>query len=177
VRHVYKHDKNSYPIDLDHEHQRAFTQRLDQFKRNWQAGDLVAAAEAVRLCRMYRQPIPRWLEDAFADLVVRHIPDAEKRDRRTLNIHRKRWEAVQELRERQQQLLEQFNDDRGTTWEKRWKAVSEILDGTEAAGSPETIRASYKMIEAAGGEHTTLDSYYWTITGRKRRRRRTQGRS
>jgi hypothetical protein len=32
------------------------------------------------------------------------------------------------------------------------------------------------MIEAAGGEHTTLERY-WTITGRKRRRRRTQGRS
>jgi hypothetical protein len=116
------------------------------------------------------------LEDAFAALVVQHTPDAEKRDRRAFNNHRKRWEAVRELRERQQQILEQFNDDRGKTWETRWKAVSEILDGTEAAGSPETVRASYKLIETAGGEHATLESY-WTIAGRKRRRKRTQGRS
>jgi hypothetical protein len=183
----YRYDKNGYPLDLDHpwtrpaeeqerEHQRAFAHRLDQFERNWRAGDLVAPAEAARLCRLYQQPIPRWLENAFATLVVQHMPNDEKRDRRAFNNHRRRWETVRELGERQQQLLEQFNDDRGKTWEMRWKAVSEILDGTEAAGSPETVRASYKLIEAAGGEHASLESY-WTLVGRKRRRKQTQGRS
>jgi len=57
-----------------------------------------------------------------------------------------RWIAVTELRERRFELLP-FGDDRGMTWEKCYAAVAEILADTEAAGSEETIRASYKLIQ------------------------------
>jgi hypothetical protein len=174
----YGCDINGYPLDPDHpwnwpaeeqerEHQRAFARRLDLLGHDWREGDLLAAAEAARLCRLYRQPPPPWLVDAIAALVDQHMTDAEKRGRRALAIHLARWEAVKELRERRQQLLEEHGDDRGTSWERVWPAVSDILNNTAAAGSEETVRASYKLIQDAGGERAMLESYRLALRQRQ----------
>jgi hypothetical protein len=164
----YTCDINGYPLDRSEEEQkrecrRAFNRRMYLLERDWRAGDLPAAAEAARLCWLHRQPLPEWLADAVAALVDRGMTDAEKRDRRALAIHLARWEAVKELRERRQQLLEEHDDDCGTSWERVWPAVSDIL----AAGSDETVRASYKLIQGAGGECATLESYRLALRQRQ----------
>jgi hypothetical protein len=66
------------------------------------------------------------------------------------------------------ELVEAGDDDRGTNLERAREAVSESLAGHEAAGSPDTIKASYELIEAAGGEQATFESF------RKERERRQE---
>jgi hypothetical protein len=90
------------------------------------------------------------------------MPNAEKRDRRALRTHLLRYEAVKELRERRDQLLEEHGDDRGKLWDKIWRHVADALGCKE-----ETVRSSYKLINAAGGEHATLESYRCAVRERQ----------
>ncbi|MGC2338824.1 MAG: hypothetical protein WA625_24145 [Pseudolabrys sp.] len=71
----------------------------------------------------------------------------EKRRRRQDMVHFTRFDAVTELRERRHGLLAQHNDDRGSTWEKCYAAVAELLEGTKAAGTEGTIKASYQYVK------------------------------
>ena len=57
------------------------------------------------------------------------------------------------------ELMEAANDDRGRTVESARDAVSEALKNDEAAGAPGAIKYSYDLVEAAGGEHATFESY------------------
>jgi hypothetical protein len=166
----YGCDINGYPLDPNHpwnwptgeQEREHIARRLDLLEHDWRRGDLLAAAEAARLCRLYRQPPPPWLVNAIATLVDQHMTDAEKRDRRAFDDHRDRWEAVRELRERRHQRLEQFNDGRGMRWEKIWRHVADVLGCGE-----EAVRRSYRLIKAAGGEHATLESYRIAVRQRR----------
>jgi hypothetical protein len=171
-------DVNGYPLDPNHpanrpeeeqarERKRLFSRRMYLLERDWRAGDATAIAEGVRECRLAQQPPPRWLADAVAAWIDRQMDAAEKRSRRDLAIHMKRWEAVTELRERRHDLLEQYGDDRGTSLERCYVAVSELR--AEAGVSDETIKASYNLIQNAGGERTTLESYKLAVQQRDRR--------
>lgn len=151
-----------------------------QLEPKCRAGDGLAIAEAVRSCRLYKQPPPDWLVDAVAKLADRSMSDQERRLRHAFAIHRERWEAVIELQERRHELVARKRelrkldpyadiDDPGETLEKSFAAVSERLANHDAAGSAETICASYYLIEAAGGEHATLDSYRLAIRQRNQR--------
>jgi hypothetical protein len=124
----------------------------------WSGGDLTAFAEAVA-CLVRLGRAPPWMLRASDELVERAMAEDEKRARREWDIARARWEALVELRERSRELSESFGDDRGATWEKAREAVSEVLRGTEAAGSAASVKASYDLIEAAGGERATFESY------------------
>jgi hypothetical protein len=172
-------DVNGYPLDPNHpwnrpeeeqarERERLFGRRMYLLERDWRAGDATAIAEGVRECRLAQQPPPRWLADAVAAWIERQMDAAEKRSRRDLAIHMKRWEEVTELHERGHDLLEQHgDDDRGTSLERCYVAVSEF--GAEAGVSDETIKASYKLIQNAGGVHTTLESCKLAVQQRDRR--------
>jgi hypothetical protein len=81
------------------------------------------------------------------ELVDRRMSAAERRQQGDVMIHKIRWRAVTELHSQHM------------PWAKCWSAAAEILDDTEAGGSAETIRASYKLIQRAGGEQTTFKSY------------------
>jgi hypothetical protein len=148
---------DGYPLDPDHpwnrpnsetleqSRKRIFWRRMLDHERAWMAGNTSAIAEAVATCWRFREPPPAWLWEAIDQFVDRRTPNAEKRRRREMDIHMMRWIAVTELRERRFELP--FGDDRGMTWEKCYAAVAEMLADTEAAGSEETIRASYKLIQ------------------------------
>jgi hypothetical protein len=154
-----------------------FQQETSSLRAKCCAGDGPAIAEAVRLCRLYKQPPPKWLEDAVVKLADQSMPDQERRLRRDFANHRERWEAVVEVRERRHELMASKRElrkldpdadieDSGETLEKCFAAVAKVLANTDAAGSAETVRASYRLIEAAGGEHATLDSYRLAISQR-----------
>lgn len=143
-------------------------------ERAWRTGLQLAVADAVEICRSYRQPPPDWLADAVASIVTSQMSALDRKRRRADLVHHVRWDAVTELRERRFDLLAlsravprplpsvrfadhargltptpvRFVDDvRGLTWEAVFEAVSEELRGTEARGSARVIKASYQLVQ------------------------------
>ena len=57
------------------------------------------------------------------------------------------------------ELVEAARDDRGKNLELARAAVSKALEATDASGEPRTVKASYDLVEAAGGEQATFESY------------------
>ena len=81
-----------------------------------------------------------------------------------------RWGLVRDLRERRHE----FDDDRGTTWEKCYSAVSEELKGTIAAGGSDAIKASYNHVQQAlkngqaGYFDLNIGHAFTTLIGKRR---------
>ena len=73
------------------------------------------------------------------------------------------------------ELVEAGDDDRGTNLERARVTVSKSLAEAEdeAAGSVDAIKASYELIEDAGGERHTFESF---LEARQRRQGRRQRR-
>jgi hypothetical protein len=136
------------------------------------SGDSLAVARAVYVCSMLNEPPPRWLSDAVMKLVERHMPDGEKRLQGDLAKHYLRWEAVQLARG--QRPLDARNKKPGHFGDESYSIASGMLDGTEAAGKLETVRASYSLIQRAGGKHVTLASYKRVVQERDQHRKRRQ---
>jgi len=74
------------------------------------------------------------------------------------------------------ELVEAGDDDRGTNLERARVTVSKSLAEAEdeAAGSVDAIKASYELIEDAGGEQHTFESF---LEARQRRRRRRKSKT
>jgi hypothetical protein len=146
------------PAEAARAEQEGFEFNMRLAHSRWLGGNLFGAFAAVRLCWRHRQPPPEWLVDAVEVLVDRAMGELERRARREWSIHRERWEAFVALREHRHDLAA-HGDDRGMSWEKARAAVSERLAGSDAAGSERTIKASYELIEKAGGDRATFASY------------------
>ena len=150
-------DEHGWPLggpsdaEIDREREKEFERGMKAARLRWLDGDHTAYVYAVRLCGRHRRHPPDWLIEASEALVERAMAEEEKRARREWVIHRARWEALVELRDRRHEL-KQHGDDRGMTWDDAREAVSEILQETEAAGSAATIKESYELIQDAGGE-------------------------
>jgi hypothetical protein len=133
---------------------RAFHQDMRALKRLWQAGDTTAIPKAIqRLLVQQRNVEGWWVLDAVEALVKHRMPDEEKRLRREFEEHQRRWEALVELRARRFELFERGNDA-GMSWEKARAAVAELFGVSDA-----TVKASYDLIQAAGGEDATVDNF------------------
>ena len=145
----------------------------------WEASDSLAIARAVYVCQVCHEPPPRWLVRATMELVDRRMSPAERRQQSDLVIHMMRWRVVTELRDPKrwpydlgklsQRCEKLLAGAPRLAWDKCWPAAAEILDGTEAGGSDEAIRASYKLVQNAGGERTTLESYRLALQRRDQR--------
>jgi hypothetical protein len=158
---------------------RLFWDCMFGYRLAWQAGDSLAIARAVRVCQICHEPPPCWLTSATLELVDRRMSSVERRQQSALMVHMMRWRAVIGLRDPKRWLYDHGKvAGRCETllagapqllWKDCWPGAAEILDGTEAAGSNETIRASYIIIQSAGGEHTTLESYRHVLQRRDQR--------
>lgn len=144
--------------DADLSATRRCAEMLAACEKAWRSGLRLAVADAVEICRLYRQAPPDWLADAVATTITQSMTKIEKRRRHEDMKHYTRWDAVAELRQRRHELLQLsrsvplpgghfVDDDRGSTWEKCFIAVSKLLEGTEAAGSEATIKASYQYVK------------------------------
>jgi len=151
-------DANGHPLDPRHHwnipnqetpeewKNRIIRSRLQMYERAARAGSLPAVADAVADCAEFGVSPPSWLVQAVTKIVMLQlrapIPGAKGRFStreavlRNDLVHYERWDAVVELRERDDSL----------SWKKTFVAVSEILKG-DAAGSKDTIEASYKKIQ------------------------------
>jgi hypothetical protein len=168
---------DGWPLDLPSEaeqmaeKERQFQQGMQACEARWLAHDLTAVAEAVRALCLHRNG-PKWLENAAPVVAARAMAEDEKRARREWRIALTRWEALTELRARRKQLnrprrvpdghggVTLQRDGRGMTMKGARKAVSEILkNDDEAAGTASAIKASFELIEAAGGEGATFEAF------------------
>jgi hypothetical protein len=80
------------------------------------------------------------------------------------------------LLKRLSELVGAGDDDRGTNLERAREVVSGLLAkaNDEAAGSADAIKASYELIEDAGGEQHTFDSFLAARQRRQERRRKSK---
>jgi len=129
---------------------------MGHFKAAWFAGVDVAVGEALRCCRQFQQVPPGWLVDAVTQLVTESPRETAKRRKRHAAdmLHYERWDCVNELRERKSELPE------GKTWDLAYDAASEMLRGTAAGGSPESMRQSYRRVarDLREGRHAYIVS-------------------
>ena len=121
-------------------------EKLAAYEKAWRDGLQLAVVAALETCRLYRQPPPEWVSGAVAKVVQGRMTKLERRRRRQNLIHYERYDAVVEWRERRHELSK-LGDDQRTSWERAYTAVSELLKGTPAAGSEDTIKASYQYVQ------------------------------
>src|SRR5262245_16435557 len=125
------------------------------------AGDTLAFARALLVCSHSHLDPPPALLNALFEHLISTMTDEERQDQAALLRHRKRWAAMQESRAR------------GFSWPKGREAASERLASTDAAGQPSAVKASYELVEEAGGRRMTLISYR-RVTRQRTKKRRTR---
>ena len=160
--------------------ERQFREDMARRKAEWDAGDITAAARATQMCvRKLAHELgidADWLIDAARNLTVRALTEEEKRQRREWHIHQTRWEALTELLERGDELFAREpppgepRDDRGMKMESARIAVSEILEKTKAEGTDAAVKASYEIVNEAGGKDATFESYRAVVRARKQKK-------
>jgi hypothetical protein len=148
---------------------------LGQFKDVVGAGNPLGAPAALYYCCENGPSAPPWLIkaalDLICDLLKREKPINRGRTAGTIARHRQdmidltRWNEVIVLREKQTMVRQSLRDYPeeptcpryrtakhraewlGTSMWTVFECVSEMLERTEAFGSPETIRRSYQKVE------------------------------
>jgi hypothetical protein len=173
-----------------------FRADMARCKAEWDAGDLTAAARAVRECIVRRVPDlgldADWLIDAVRKLADSAMEDKEQRQRREWDIHQTRSEMFTELCERRDELSRTAKanlaeargliSSKATDPKERARLLERLPEFVEAAGydwgttsldrvreivsekmgeghSPGAIKRSCKIVEDAGGEAATFESY------------------
>jgi hypothetical protein len=143
---------------------------LRWLKRAWDDGSLRALAKAVTLCHHYSHPMPDWVLQAVLALITARGEGFRSGNQtyaeweRQNEIHYTRWSMVSVLRDRKKEnpddLLFQVID---STWDGCFERVSEELEGTAFAGSPDAIKKSYQLVErlfkSRMGARFTVDSW------------------
>lgn len=153
---------------LDQAREREVRERLRACENAWRLGNFPALVDAIEDCIKFKCPPPPWVMHAVATLVARQM--LVKTGRGAFNSrqarfeenlkHYARWDMVNELQERGREFYERWEfhrkmgypvdgmiKDEGLTKEAACKRASEELEGTAAAGSEETIRRSYNLVE------------------------------
>jgi len=107
------------------------TASLEAMHRKWKKANSNVDRDAcllgaLWLCRL--RPLPDWLHEALDDLLTARLPKALRRDRR-------RWVLVRE------------GHEHGLTWDDAYAYASEQLAGSDAQGSPRTMKWSYQNIQ------------------------------
>jgi hypothetical protein len=120
---------------------------LRALARAWADGSLTGLALAIRHCQRCGRLLPDWAATVILQLLGKpgRLARLAKADRWN-RIHYTRWDMVRDLQDRWQEprLAEKYL----STWAATYAYVSEKLAGTEAAGEPDTIKKSYRLVEA-----------------------------
>jgi hypothetical protein len=149
-----------------------FKRDMEAALERWRGGDPVAGADMMLLYwRRYPERLPRFFVEVVEALAERARAEDERRAEREFRVARIRWEELTELHERRHELA-RAGDHRGMTMKAAREAVSKALRGTEARGAAGAIKYSYDLIEAAGGEHATPQSYQQELRRREEKKLR-----
>jgi hypothetical protein len=143
-------------------------QTIAHLEARWRNGDRTAAALALWECYAAGLPPPSWVVEAMDELTAAAMAEEEKRARLDWRKHQVRWQEITELRERSPELQARWGDDRGKSLEKARAAIAEALAGTFAEASESMMKFSYELVEAAGGETATFETYQAELRRRSR---------
>jgi hypothetical protein len=150
----------------EQERERQFWRLQFNAMRDWLAGDALAVGRAVTDCSLFNRPPPFWLVKASNLLGMRCMSDAEKRSRRDINKHYRRWRAVQLVRGRHP------NDPRNFKKKVDGDAVWVEATKLDATVDVDMVKKSYALIKRAGGASVTLPSYRRAVKKRDRPRKK-----
>ena len=147
----YRQDGRS----VDERREARLHRRFVSQRRAWEAGNMPALEDALRLSRQVSVSPPDWALDALEGLLrdaMRGTTVARRGRTARPSVsyredmkHFERWELVRECRE--------WDDDRGE-WARKsldnaYSIASEYLGGTDVASSEDTIKRSYRLVERA----------------------------
>ena len=98
-------------------------------------GDPAFVIDATILVDHYRQPMPPWLVTAIIKLLNAMRTEGHVYFATSQAIHYARWMAVNDA-----------HFGKSLSWPKAHDDAADALEGTEAAGEPRTMRASYDKV-------------------------------
>lgn len=143
---------DGYPTDPRHPCYRAKSRTSQQLHDDYLAalqrdGRLTALRDAIGWCRRHQLPLPDWAADCVLMLLqepkrLAKMIGADRRNR----IHLARWDLVAELRDRHAELA-RSPTNLEPTLPAAYDNASEALEGSEAAGAPDTIKKSWQRVE------------------------------
>lgn len=122
---------------------------LRRFERGWRAGVKAALIDAVEYCAENSLPPLPWISDGVRSLGTEStLPKPPGRGSHAEDVKDYvRFVRVFELKEGD--LI---------TWEEAYFRASEMLEGTEYAGSPDTMKKAYQRVKRRMGRN--LGRYY-----------------
>jgi hypothetical protein len=140
--------------------------------RNWLQGDVLAIARAIAICSIgkSKKPPPTWLSKAVGGLCLQHMSRHDKRAKRKMLEHFRRWETAELVR--RGRAGDPLNRNKKVRGDAVWEETAELLAGTIAKGDEETMRKSHQLIKRAGGSQATLPSYKQAANVRYQRRKK-----
>jgi hypothetical protein len=142
---------------------------LEQCEAAWREGEPLAVAEALTWIYLYRQPVPKWLEEAVVALAIGRRTKQQAKHLLEANIRVLRYQTVRDLKVGIPGRYGPSNADR--SWEETYEKAAEILRGTRVAGSSATMKADYMQVRRdyrAGrhGKYFFLKDYRYRHNGK-----------
>lgn len=132
----YKHADNLYDFSVA---------RLEECCQAYRYGNLGAILDGLYWCREGNLPLPEWLHQALANVVIRDLL-GERPNRRGRHA---RW--VMQYRENmvdfaRYDMVRDCIENGKLTWEAAYVRTEQLLTGQFGAGSIESIQVSYKRV-------------------------------
>jgi len=148
--HPANRDKRSVEEIREH----IFMRDMGNNERAWADGNMKALSKAVILCEKADRPLPAWAVAGVQKILWEHFSGGagKKRGRlgnakaahRQNGVHYQRWAVVVDVRDR---WIDIMGLDHKPSLEEAYGLASEMLADSKDAGSEETIKKSYQLVE------------------------------
>ena len=162
---------------------------LASYKKAYDTGALAALYDALDFCLRCKLRAPDWVLEAMMKALEQHFAEKLSLGRgRTGNarskaraewVHFVRWDTVRSLRDNQKYYREECEAlakldipdekrrqviagilDAGNTWEDAYEHAANDLKGTEAYGSPSTMKRSYLLVQKSYRDPSQYGRFY-----------------
>jgi hypothetical protein len=121
----------------------SYERQLAACELGWRSGETLAVAAAHTWACIYRQPSPKWLEQAIVDLAMKRRPKAQAKHHLEAMKRLARYITVRDLKVGIPTIYEPTGDQ---TWGETYALASARLKGTHAEGTPATIKKDYARV-------------------------------
>jgi hypothetical protein len=129
--------RDGHTVSLTDSQKAKVTAELSKCEAEIRSGNLEMLETTVEICSRCAVPLPGWLLPHLLEALsmLRRINSRTRQKYHQRELHQLRWAAVHHLRVSQ-----------SLTWEDAYAAASRDLSRTQARGSEETMRKSYKWM-------------------------------
>lgn len=147
--------------------------RMTACEAAWrERGDPLVVSDATSWTHVHRQPIPAWLEQATVELAMARRSDDQAKRHVEAGIHLVRYRTVRDLKVGTPGQNGRYIPPAvGMTWPEAYEQAAEMLAGTPAEASAETMKADYAKVRRdlkAGhaGKYFTLKDRRYSRNGK-----------